>query len=1233
MCFEMCRKFDKREVMEDLEELYHDAITVDIFEAPIKSKLKAEHTMGDKFKIYIETKLSDEQKNILKNCAEEEISIEVHGSPHAHIRTLLKKYNYEAEKEFFERNRKSLKNFNKDRPKFFYVKSAEGEKKLIITVFPSEEYIYQYAEIIKAWYLYNKKSRQPKISCIIYPILNKTLTNWTGLDTEIEDIIKIVKGDILVIGYVDIFSRSLRYKGFLRLFKEEYKYFGLDRCYGINIYKDPVSKKRCIVLGVNYSFWGSASSFIVRSLLEKGVEKVIYLAKAGTLTGKNPRKGKFTEYLNFIQGPYYIWKYLEYSNHKEGQIECIENITNSFSSYFTNRQDIMITSSHISVPSVVGETRQQEDDYRGYNPSTIDNEISFIAREIKNYSNDKNKQIDFISFHYITDYVTSFVSKHLNNLVGLDKDKMDKKTVELTTQYESIVNYVSREGVDDCSSSYTKDDINYTREDKEEIKWMLPDDIYNKRFVNANDKEIDKILKIFPEKVYDKICEPSEILRKIKDEILNEKSVKKIYLLGEVGSGKSIFTSALYYKYKKTYLSGLGDITPIFINLSLIEKLIIAKELDYKKINDVLSKKIKELEKNIIFFIDGFDIYSEIITMVYNECISPLGIKELVSERIYPFDKGLKKHKGNALTIQTCEFSFLDIDKIVLMLEVAEHIDRNKINKIFELYKKLFGGTKVSYRLIGLLARENIEDGHIDTASHFLNGFIDQYMRRYHESSDSDYTKEKLAEDAYDFVMNSVDRRILKKELGFKKRLLSQSEEMMYYLTAQHICIMLLKLNTMDKSNFNIEIQKLDHVYHHKINKYAKEIINENVQIQNRFFVAIEKLYPIVSLRLKSFLLYLLGRLDDSSLQIKAKNFLLKEKDKIDLSEFSGEQLVLNRTVYISLIYLGEDSKEYIKLMKEYPHWDAVNRGFHLSYYGDKDYYVSQDMLMKDNGESFKNTYLSIERKLLDNDSTCTMDLFCYTLYSLILNRYQNGILEETIKKGQVVQLGNKVIDRDVIHVNTKKLILYIHELLDTGTKPYDKMLHNIFQMKIEKRTGWNYSNEHKERSVSSPESVADHSYSATMIALVFLPETDEMRKIKEYKDYDKDTIIRMLLIHDFPESVTGDIVREERLREHYEIEKHIIQNMSISGQISTDNQHIGNLYINIEKFWKKFEDRNDINAMVAKDIDNIELYFQLIRYLKVPDTVISDKDEFRKDLEQNIVTSLGRRLLKILNV
>ena len=74
-------------------------------------------------------------------------------------------------------------------------------------------------------------------------------------------------------------------------------------------------------------------------------------------------------------------------------------------------------------------------------------------------------------------------------------------------------------------------------------------------------------------------------------------------------------------------------------------------------------------------------------------------------------------------------------------------------------------------------------------------------------------------------------------------------------------------------------------------------------------------------------------------------------------------------------------------------------------------------------------------------------------------------------------------------------------------------MVYNQYRgLRLIKRSQWT------ERKIEDPESISEHTYSAWLLAMLFLPEEQET------EGYSKREILDMLLVHDMAEGLVGDL-------------------------------------------------------------------------------------------------------------
>ena len=113
--------------------------------------------------------------------------------------------------------------------------------------------------------------------------------------------------------------------------------------------------------------------------------------------------------------------------------------------------------------------------------------------------------------------------------------------------------------------------------------------------------------------------------------------------------------------------------------------------------------------------------------------------------------------------------------------------------------------------------------------------------------------------------------------------------------------------------------------------------------------------------------------------------------------------------------------------------------------------------------------------------------------------------------------------------------------------------LHACVNLKKISRQGWI-----EKLSIDKPESVADHTFSMAMIGMVF----------SDLENYDSEKILKIILLHDLAESVTGDILPEKISIENKKtLEDTVIKNI------------LGNLPSSLQKqyidLWNDYQSNN----------------------------------------------------------
>jgi putative hydrolase of HD superfamily len=151
------------------------------------------------------------------------------------------------------------------------------------------------------------------------------------------------------------------------------------------------------------------------------------------------------------------------------------------------------------------------------------------------------------------------------------------------------------------------------------------------------------------------------------------------------------------------------------------------------------------------------------------------------------------------------------------------------------------------------------------------------------------------------------------------------------------------------------------------------------------------------------------------------------------------------------------------------------------------------------------------------------------------------------------------------------------------------KFLEAVMGLKDVERTGW------VERKVRNPETSSDHSLMVSLMVLVLGRD----RKL------DLDRALRMALVHDLPESITGDIISKDNWEEGgsmWDAEKIRLERKAMEklASLSGDKEML--------ELWEEFEARETEEARFVKDADRLATILQAIEYKRT--------GNFRKPME-----------------
>ncbi|HSB83995.1 MAG TPA: HD domain-containing protein [Nitrosarchaeum sp.] len=138
--------------------------------------------------------------------------------------------------------------------------------------------------------------------------------------------------------------------------------------------------------------------------------------------------------------------------------------------------------------------------------------------------------------------------------------------------------------------------------------------------------------------------------------------------------------------------------------------------------------------------------------------------------------------------------------------------------------------------------------------------------------------------------------------------------------------------------------------------------------------------------------------------------------------------------------------------------------------------------------------------------------------------------------------------------------------------------------------------------SISHPESVADHTFSMAIMGMIF----------SDLEKYNTEKILKMILLHDLAESITGDITPDKITNQ----KKMFLENNTMEKIIDDMPQ---SLQIQYHELWKDYQNEKSEEAKFVHQLDKFEMALQAKIYSK--DGYSDDKLRSFFDSAKNNIT------------
>lgn len=379
---------------------------------------------------------------------------------------------------------------------------------------------------------------------------------------------------------------------------------------------------------------------------------------------------------------------------------------------------------------------------------------------------------------------------------------------------------------------------------------------------------------------------------------------------------------------------------------------------------------------------------------------------------------------------------------------------------------------------------------------------------------------------------------------------------------------------------------------------------------------------------------YLLGRIPNPQQRRAAWHLLQQRRTRLDEMRDDVPPLLVDpyfllvRTVYISLIYLydrnrnngeGDPAQDYVAMLLNDPHWERVNRGFHLEYYGDCRFDPTKPLTNEDKLGPCSNTLKTLLRRLEQTKKPGKLyALELFTVCSLAQHRHAVGRLSEADRdKVRRAIAGSRAVATIPGHVSRHRDMVDEHLGTD-GFRP-ELVTEQLYGLKSILRSGWVAKELGRHVPETEAETVAAHSFGAALLAMLYLPDVLS-EDIHAAGTHDKWGVVRILLVHDLAEAYIGDLLPSQKNADSNREEEARFSALGLLGSYDGFRGTSG-----IYQLWSEFQARTTKNALLAKDFDRLDNLLQLRIYQR--EYEIQDAKSWADGLTGSLKTRTAQRV------
>jgi nucleoside phosphorylase len=616
------------------------------------------------------------------------------------------------------------------------------------------------------------------------------------------------------------------------------------------------------------------------------------------------------------------------------------------------------------------------------------------------------------------------------------------------------------------------------------------------------------------------------------------------------------------------------------------------------------------------------------------------------------YRNGKKSALCNSYTSAVCTYGMhrvpirdsVILDSVVTKLDsyLAPDEKSNKAKDAISLLKK-YALRKVDFRTLLIVLK----------ADHLNDKDLGQILYEHYSNPIKGNKEEIMSEIAYATAAlvkeeshSDTDSRVIKKYSNvIRKNSITRS-----FFIAVHLCNL---LKTSNEKAFIEQIESqpvlnaitndlFDNLYKSLMGKVDREKINNTL----RKIIEKEDNHPLVVAQAA----HMLARINSYGFAFakekEVQETLLIRWNTLHKKYFENDILVINdpemyntifnelilfRTLSVSLLINGyrNHERQFLDCILQNDLFNSINRGFHIAYFDEQFADKDNNRYLDDTRNSplrvdstmaflIQSIYEEMDRHLPHHNryaEDCInplLSLNILTVLTICQSRSETGIMDKY--ETEISNILKHIVLGWIPVVESVKQYAKDFFLDDSNNfdkqkcdRLYYEVLADIFNLKMERMKGWNANGNEVDLDVvgsyEAPlirsESVNDHIYGSFILGRLFLPNslynwTHDKKLIEDYSSsgYDKESILRMLLIHDFGKCKTGDQIHKDQTVDYNKKQDdavlHYKYTRSARGIYGFDTWCSD---------WTEYYNGRSLNSMIAKDINSIEMYITANMY------------------------------------